>query len=504
MEFRTLYVLLVWLYRASSAAEILTSRRLQQNETMTSAPVALTLTPTPSPTLSPTSLPTPSPTAAPDFTQINMLLESAQLILPETSVSPEADADGCGVLGAIDLQIELMVTDQVNLFLVGQEFDIPTDVFEFGRRERRALRSSSPVTYEEEKDTAKENPSTRELQDVCSDDGNSNESPAISFDSILEMLRFQLELNLDTEIDELLRGLKFDIPETTIELSNFLEDATNTEAATGFREVAVMESIQHALSLTFGEELSSFIEQFEIEIPDQQQQGVSLLSALLDLDVTNLVCRDFGLKQLEVDAVINGGDVTNIESLDVSFGASAKDITATCTGDVVFGFTLLRLKGSFEAQLRFEEFDLGFRFANGALSTTSCNTNLQVDDVNLSGVRILFFDVGDGFINAVFGFLEGFVLNILERFVNPRKSCSSLSSLLSHIFTIHQRFAIWSTKASMGSLEVLLPVSSLAVQQMVATLLPIPRVVSPSVKAAATGFRFKGALKSVLMYKDYP
>lgn len=412
-------LILIHSHVAMGSAE---QRGLQQNPTMTTlAPVsAVVAMPTSKPT---TMAPTAAPTSPLDFTQINTILESTTLMLPTTTISPEADVDGCGVLGAIDLQIELMVTEQVNELLVDQELEIPTDLLEFRRRNRKLAPEHNQGRHEP---TALVDhahwPTNRKLAEVCDDvDSLDDISDILNIDSILEMLRFQLELNLDDEIDDILSDLEFDIPTITIELSDFLEISTNAVAAEAYRDVAVMDSIQSALSLSFGEELSDFIQQFEIELPDQQELGVDLLGSLLDLDVTNIVCRDFGLKELDVATVFNG-DFTSIDSLDVNLDVAGRDIGAVCSGDVDFGFIGLRIQGSFQAALRFEEFDLGFRFSGGALSTTSCNTALQVDKVDLSGVRILFFDVGDDFINAAFGFIDGFVLNILESFVNPRKA----------------------------------------------------------------------------------
>jgi hypothetical protein len=346
-----------------------------------------------------------------DFDQINEVLSRATLRLNETTVNV---GDGNGtILQFIDLNIQLDVTEQVKGLLEGVVIEIPSDLVSLGRR--RHLREE------------------RELQNSCPANGGTTGAATFGGTTeILNLVAANLELNFGKEINDIFSLFDVSLPETCISLSNVLStsgstaNVDSTTFSSLMSETSMSSYLQDGFGLTFGKELDNFLSTFDIALPDLTNRFPTTVLGVtfnLDLNVTGIRCNNFGVKQLNVTIVNNGGDLTDFTNLDLGIKTSATALTATCEGTVSFGVGQLTAQGGFKAQGIGNQFDLDLRFAGGSLSVNSCGAAIAIQNVDLSKVKILFVNLADGFVNGLFNLVDNLIFGFVQDQAN---ACTSL------------------------------------------------------------------------------
>ena len=351
-----------------------------------------------------------------DFDQINQILAGVTLRINETTVEV-GDSDG-GILSFIDLNMEFDATEQVEQLLEDTVIEIPSDALSFGgRRTRRQLDKGSSRDSKGGKSSSED--SNMEPRYECP--ANRIETARVRTfssggDGFLKVASSNLELTFGKEINLLLDD--FELDDTCVPVDSF-----------GGRRSLLSEAPSQSLffdelSLTFGKELSKFIGQFRVAVPDfEQRSPIDVLGVTfnLDLTVSNIKCEDFALKQLQTIVDNNGVGFIGFDSLDLSLSASARSLEATCSGMVSYGVGMPAAQGAFKATVVGDVFDLELSYTRGDLSVDTCATRVSIKDVDLSDVKILFVDLSSEFVNGIFDLVDDVMLEYLEDTVNPCK-----------------------------------------------------------------------------------
>ena len=340
-----------------------------------------------------------------DFDQINEVLATTTIKINDTTISL-GDEEG-GILTLIDLNMQFDVTEQVEELLVDTVIEIPSDVLTGARRHRER----------------------RQLKDSCPAPGTDGDATfSIDQEQVLELVANNLELMFGDEINLLLEDFPVEINDTCLSLGALTGGGTTANLnANSFSalmsETNVNSMIQDDVTLSFGKELSCFLEETFVIEPDDifQRDRINVLGVLfnLDLNVTELKCDHFTLESLDVLIKNNGGDFTGVDSLNLDISVLAKALRGRCSGKVSYGVGDLVAEARFEIQLIGNTFALDFNFAGGSLTLTSCFAVVSVEKVKITDVTILFLNLSDEFVARIFEIVRELVETTLINAVNP-------------------------------------------------------------------------------------